>query len=237
MNHSDTILDRVQADVVALLGAAPALSTVNILAEDEGDIQAKVLRALQTLSDPKGKIGLACIVFPPEVVSAEKNLPGPVMALQIEVQIIEQVLLNRDLAKGSQISAAQGALRIIRALHRAHLGDVILYAEKDPAKKVAVKTGFVSYSVTLNIFEIGLEPAVKPAGVTAVVAAGKYTLTCATAGATIYYSTDGSFPCAGGAGSAAYAAPLTLAAGTQVRTAAAKAGMNPGDVTEFRATP
>jgi len=233
---NDGIIDRLHADVFSLLGGVPSLSTVTVLRDDEGDIETEVQRKLQTLIDPKGKIGLAVVIFAPEVVSAEKNLPGPVMNFQIEIQVIEQVLMNRDVKSGTGISAAKGALRVIGALHRQSLGDVILYAEKDPAKKMKVKKGYVSYLVTLNVFEIGLDPAVKPLGVQASVVSGKYVLTCGTVGATIYYTTDGSFPTQGGAGTIGYTVPITLPAGTVVRTAAFKAGLNPGDVLQFKAT-
>ena len=233
---NDDILDRLQADVHALLGCVPSLSWVTLIKDDSGDIENEVQRKLQTLTDAKGKIGLAIIVFAPEVVNAERNLPGPVMKVEIEIQVIEHVLFNRDLIKGTGIRAAVGALRVLRALHRQSFGDVILYAEKDPVKKAEVKKGYVSHIVKLNIFEIGLDPAAKPLGVTAAVEDDFYVLSCATEGATIYYTTDGSLPVPGGAGSMGYTEPMDLPAGTEIRAFAFVAGMQPGDVLSFKAT-
>jgi hypothetical protein len=60
------------------------------------------------------------------------------------------------------------------------------------------------------------------------------TLTCATAGASIRYTTDGSYP---SPAKTLYAAPIAMpAAGTIVRAAAYKTALNPGDVTELLIT-
>lgn len=232
-SHPDTILDRIQADVMAVLKASPGLVDVNLLAEDEGDIEATVLNALRTLGGPNNKMGLAAVVFPPEVASAERNLPGPVMALVMEIQVLEQVLMNRQPVKGTGISAAQTALRIANALHQRSLGDCVLYADRNPITKVPVKKGFVGYVVTMNIAQIGLDPSAKVAGVSAVLVDGDLVLSCATSGAAIRYTTDGSFP---GPAASLYTVPLELASGTAVRTAAYATGLLPGDVLSLRIT-
>ena len=61
------------------------------------------------------------------------------------------------------------------------------------------------------------------------------TLACATAGASIRYTTDGSYP---SPAKTLYTAPFALpAAGTVIRAAAYKTGLNPGDATELTVTP
>ena len=192
---NDGIIDRLQADVVALLGNVPSLSTVTLLKDQEGDLEDQVQRSLQTVLDPNGKMGLAIIVFAPEVVSAERNLPGPVMDLEIRVQVIEEVIVNQDAGSGTGISAAKGALRVVGALHLTSLGDVVLYAEKNPAKKLKVKDGYVSFMVTIHVFQIGLDPAAKPLGVTASFEASAFPpiILSGTAGPNI----DGTIPYAG----------------------------------------
>lgn len=57
------------------------------------------------------------------------------------------------------------------------------------------------------------------------------TLTCATSGSSIRYTTDGTYP---SPSKTLYTAPITgLQAGTIVRAAAYKTGLNPGDCTEI----
>lgn len=61
------------------------------------------------------------------------------------------------------------------------------------------------------------------------------TLTCATAGASIYYTTDGSYP--EPENGTLYSAPFAMPdTGTLVRAAAYKTGLNPGDCLEFTIT-
>jgi len=233
---NDDILERLQADVFAVLKRTPSLALVNVLSDNEGDLENRVIRALQTLDDPQGKLGLAVAVMLPEVVSADKNLPGPPLNVQIEIQCIEQVMFNRDVAQGTLIRSSQAAMRVMGALHLHCLGDTELYADKDPLKPIKVKAGYVSHVVTMMVRAAGLVVGTKPLGVSAAVVDDKYVLTCGTAGATIYYTTDGSYPAPGAGGSLGYTAPLVLAAGTRVRCAAYVISQNPGDVLEFRAT-
>lgn len=63
-------------------------------------------------------------------------------------------------------------------------------------------------------------------------AASTLTLTCATSGASIYYTTDGSYPTP--AHGTLYTAPFSSPpVGTVIRAAAYKTGLNPGDATEI----
>ena len=60
-------------------------------------------------------------------------------------------------------------------------------------------------------------------------AASAVTLSCATPGARITYTTDESYPQPGNPAATTYTAPFAVTAGTKVRAGATAAGMKPSD--------
>ena len=229
---SDAILTRLQDDVYQMLLQVPSLATASVLTDDVGDLENAAARALQNLS-PGGKCGLAVVVMLPEIVSGDKNLPGPLMMGRVEIQIVEQVLLNRDAARGTLVRSSTAALRVLAALHHAVLGDALLYAEADPVKPLPVKAGHVSHVVRLHCRLDGIAIPPKCTDIGATISGSTLTLTCASAGAAIWYTEEGSYPTPGNAGASLYAAPLTVGPGATIRAAAYLANYNPGNVLEL----
>lgn len=224
-----SLLEDLQADVVAALASTPALAGANIIAENEGDMEATILEKLKTLSvTPGGVRGLALVVMLPEVTDSEENLPGPPLQVGIEVQVIEQVLLNRCEA-GTNIRSSEAALMALNSLHHLVLGRHVLAAAENPIQPVrGMKKGFVSHSVRLRVLADGIAGPGKPAGISASWADEELTLTCSTEDALIYYTTDGSFPTR--TAGLLYELPIPdLETGTTVRAVAYAGDMNPGD--------
>lgn len=230
---SDDLLETLQADVFAVLKATPALALANVILNDAETTDSKIENALKTLTPTGGKRGLALVVLRPEITEGEKNLPGPPLTLRIEIQCVEHPLLNRG-ADGTGVRSSQAALNALATLHLRHMGTCLLFADKDPIKPVQVKTGYVSDAVTLYAKFAGLVMD-KPLGITPTIADDDITLTCATGGAAIYYTVDGSFPAetAGTLYEAPFAAPD---AGTTIRAAAYVTDQPPSDVLEFTIT-
>lgn len=231
----DDHLEIMQADTAELLRAVPGLGLARILVDNEGDIEARVVKSLGTLDDTTGKRGLAVIVLLPSVESAEPGLPGPVMTVRQEVQVLENVLINRDLKSGTLMRSSQAALRVLNALHLHTVAGVTWHAEKDPVQPLPVKEGHVSHAVRVTM-RLGLGAASKPAAVAASWNTETETLSlgCATAGASIHWTKDGTFPRPGAPGANLYTGPVAgLPAGTIVRAAAWAPGLTPGDVTEL----
>lgn len=196
MNGTD-LLEVLQADVVAALQQHPGLAAAAVLPEDDGDMEQKVLRALGPLNaGGTGKRGLALVVMRPEIAEAEENLPGPVFTLTVEIQVIESPLVNRG-STGTGLRCSAAALETLSCLHHRGLGSYALVAGDRPVAPVAgMKPGYLSHGVRLTARHPGLNPPAKPAGVGAVWddETDTLTLSCATPGAEIYYTTDGSFP-------------------------------------------
>lgn len=225
------LLEILQADITAILRATPALADANILADNQGNLEAAVLEALKTASAENFKMGLALTVMLPELTKAEKNLPGPIVQVTCEVQVIEQVVLNRG-TNGTHKRSSQAALAVLKALHLQSVGGHLLYAENDPVKPVPVKLGFVSHVVTVCAYGVGNFGPGKPAGVQPSMTGDGMQLTCDTPATQIFYTTDGRYPAPG---TMLYSAPVPyLPVGTVIRAAAYAEHMNPGDVTEFK---
>lgn len=181
MSANADLLEMLQADVCAILKNTPALATANVLADNQGDIEARVIKAFGTSTATGGKCGLILVVLLPEVTEAEANLPGPPLRVKVEIRVIESVSINRSATKGTLIRSSQAALHALGALHQQVLGSHALYAEKDPLTPVDVKPGHVSHAVTLYARANGLSGPGKPAQVEAAVEPGGGASVAATA--------------------------------------------------------
>lgn len=232
----DTLLETLQADILAVLKNCPELADANLIPEDEGDMEKAILQKLGTLTGGgTAKPGLVLVVMLPEITDAEPNLPGPPVRLAVEIQVIEQPKINRG-AGGTGIRSSVAALRALAALHLRGLGHCALYAGDGAVKPLPVKPGFLSHTVKLAIAYQGITAPAKCGQVTAAWLTGpeRLDLSCATAASTIRYTTDGSYPAPGNSQAALYSSPiLNLQPGTLIRAAAYAANILPGDVTNI----
>jgi hypothetical protein len=230
------ILERLQADVFAILSATPDLRRVNILVEDEGDMESQIVQKLANLIEGSpNRRGLVAVVMLPDISSAEKNLPGPHMNAAIKVQIIEQPIMNRN-DGGTRIRSSVAALTVAQALHHQVIGSCIIHARgNNPIEVVDVKKGYLSHMFHAEVYLPGIVGSSKPAAVTSAMDdEGILTLACTTENSQIRYTTNGAYP---GERALYYSTPIPgIPAGTTIRAAAYAPGMNPGDVTELLIT-
>lgn len=229
MDPLEDILDTVQRDTFERLTATPGLEGVRIIMEQEKDLSSQVETILAKLS------GLCIIVLRAEVADVEKNLPGPTFGIRQEVQVIEHPLINQ--AKGSGLRCASAAIRVLRSLHLATIGNSTLHGAKDAIKNWPVRDGFIS-----NLVSVNAKPASayvdKPAGVDAQMIDGNLVFSCATPDTQIYFSTDGSYPRPGSGNGQLYTAPIELPPpDVRFRVSSYAPGMNPGDVLNFITEP
>ena len=228
----DDTLERLQADVLAILKVVPSLEMLNLLEEDDGDMEAKILRNLGAMSGGStGRPGCVAVVMLPEVTAAEPNQPGPPMTCQLQIQVIEQPVINRGLG-GTRIRSSKAALRILNAMHLQVLGGALVYADDKAITPVEVKPGFLSHMVTLTVRVRSLSAPAKPQALSVALVGEDVEITCPTAEAAIYYTLDGNFPTP--ASGLPYTDPFPAPAeGTMVRAVAYVAGQNPSDLLEF----
>ena len=220
-----------QLDFHGRLQADPFFADVAILLEEKGVTEADIAQALAGLnSSSSGKIGACVIVLAPELSAETPNLPGPCYDIAMTVQVIEQPLVNRA-EGGSGITAAQLAERVRQLFHHFFTGDGSVYnfTKMQPLPQAA---GQVSYGVR---FERGsgdarVDEVVRPEIVTTGDGPVIATITCATPGAAIYYTLDGSYPRAGSEHATLYAGPVSIEEACTLRAAAELAGLLPSSL-------
>lgn len=236
MSNTDptTFLDDLQTDIEAVLKNTPGLIDAVVSYQDDADIEQKVARQLAPIKgSTTAKPGLAVIVLPPEVSSAESNLPGPPMVVRVEVQCIEHNVINRS-AQGTRIPASGAAVRALNALHHRSLGEnrFLYAAPNDPITPVRVRPGYTSFAAVLELRAPGVAGDGRVLQVTVSESDDTITLATATEGASIYYTTDGTYPTP--TNGTLYTAPIVgPTIGETWRVAAYKTGLNPSDVLQF----
>jgi hypothetical protein len=227
---NDSFLDDMQQELVALLKADEVLSALPILDERLGDINAEVEKQLGISTAVGGKIGACVIVQSPTADDESPAVHGGIMETEWTFLVLEEPVLNDHATKGHRIRALKIARRIVRVCK--------LYAATGlctalvPAKPTIVPFGnplaSIAYRVAMRTTEVGqgrnlkvAQPAIASAGS---VAPQSVTITCATAGAAIYYTLDGSHPYAGNAQAVLYAGAFNVNAAGTVRARAFKTG-------------
>ena len=225
---NNNLLEHLQNDVTALLATTPALEYAVVLADNEGDIEARVLKALSSLSGSNGKKGLSIVVLLPEAIKSDENLPGPPLTLKVEIQVIEQVIINRG-DSGSGMRSSQAAMTVLSLLQLRGLGSLLLFAEDPPIKPIKVKQGYVSHAVALKARVEGYVMTRPPIPQPSWTFDDK--LQFADQSVPIRYTTDGSFP---GAGALLYNAPIPdLEVDTLVRAVSWDATLGNSEIAEI----
>lgn len=226
----DNILIASKWDLYYRLRADPTLDDVPILVDDEHDVDTREQIAKGPGNYRNGKTG-ACIIIADMAVSGmeSNNTPTPVMEVAFLIECLEDVLINAG-ADGTGINAGQLAARVTQSLHLLHVDDRfsgLALDKNEGIVEIAMKQkGQRGWSLRFVAGSSSFAKVASVQSVTATFAAGAITLLCATSGASIYYTTDGSYPSSANPAATLYVTPVTLASGTLVRAAAEKADMD-----------
>ena len=223
-------IETAQEDFFERLRADAYFADVPVLAEHKGVTEDDINQSLATLNaNGAGGAGVLAVVLMPTLTPEDPNAPGPRHSIRITVQVIDQPLLN-TIGK----TASQVAERVRTILHRYRdgLGGTWTFAGMEP---IPVDTGKVSYGVSFTRLAGDNPPAKVAAPVVA--AAGTavpqtVTLTCATGGAVMRYTLDGSYPSALNPAAVVYAAPFSVTVAATLRTAATLTARQQSDVTQ-----
>jgi hypothetical protein len=228
-------LELDQEDFFGRVLASPDLAEVATLLQRKGVTQSDIDTALSVLNERSGKIGACIVVLMPSLVSQSPNSPGPLYNIRMTVQVIEQPLFNLG-DTGTGLSAEQIAqhLRVLFHLFANGHGGTYVFDGMEP---IAVADGQISYGVSFAR-KAGDGSAAKVAtpeiAADAGTAPANITLTCATAGASIYYTTDGSsYPSSANANATLYTVPFAQATAATIRAVAEKSGLLPSNVRQL----
>ncbi|HTJ77942.1 MAG TPA: chitobiase/beta-hexosaminidase C-terminal domain-containing protein [Rariglobus sp.] len=197
-------------------------------------IYEQIEQVLGGIKKKAGKAGASVQVLMPASDQLDPNVPGPRLDVLLTVRIQEIVPINLG-PVGTGKTAEEIAEHCIQLGHQftPFGGNILLFSSMVPTDAFDPRvTVDVSFSV-----KSGLQPVPKVAR-PAITAGGSlaFTLSCATAGAAIYYTTDGTYPGSGNTTATLYTGAVTLEAAATVRAAAQKDGLLPSDVVQLSIT-
>jgi hypothetical protein len=224
-------IEQIQPDIFNKLASEPYFATISLFQIRKERFQSEINEALSSATfDPgqSGKLPGATIeVLMPLLKTNLVNAPGPVVTLEQRLTVKENPQIN--LATGGvNLTAEQIAVEILQTLHQFYLGGICqaLYPAAQAMAPNGSFSGLVAYDVVLHA-TFNLTPQTRTGCPLPPTEAG-LTLTFAPPAsdptATIYYTTDGSFPGTGNAAAKVYGAPFAVTSGTTVRWAAYVAG-------------
>lgn len=224
-----TFIRRFQDHTLAKLLSAQALQYVGI---DSQRNQVKLKpeqRVAPHLSLRNGRTGGGILIGLPLMDPTDIDVPGAQMDVKLPIDILVADDLSLVLSNGANITAEEILVIVWQLLHlhlNRGLGGVFYVDGADPIED---KKGAYGYRLLLRVRFAEDQPQRVDAP-TAVVAGGNCTLSCAIGGATIYYTTDFSFPGPGNAAASVYSAPFAVTSGQIVLQAAYKTGLDGSDV-------
>jgi len=213
--------------------AAPRLYIEGTKVTTPKTIDDKVDQTLLGLTPVAGKIGAAVRVLQPVFNVPKTNLPGPQGRLIVPILCQSHPIYNFS-ATGTGKRDNAIAIEVARALHgwRVSAFGWSFYAEGDAITSYFDdEKKFMCSEVLVHTIS-QLQPrtdVAKP--VISVDIDNAATITCATSGATIYYSVDGeTFPRSGPAASFPYGGAFNVASGATILAAAYKSGLHGSEI-------
>lgn len=227
----DSLLLQAKADIHHRLLGDEALASVPVLRADDHDAEARDQLALGPRNWRAGKTGACVVVSAIGVLGLDTaNTPSPLMAVGVEIECLEDVLLNAG-DDGTGIDAAGLVARVVQSLHLSHYDDRftgLALAKRAPvAELYPDEPGVRGFAVRFEAGGMAFATVATCAPVTCAVDGGLAALSCATEGADIHYTLDGGYPGPGNPDALAYSAPFAASPGDRIRAAASKTGLNP----------
>lgn len=235
--NTEEILKHLQTEVAARLRNAPGIGGrgIPVIAFREGDLESEMEHALMGLESEGGRQGAAVNVLAPRAESASADAPGPELEAVLTIECLERPLLNAAPGTGFGVSADGLAVLCLVALHHyapAGLACGVLYAQ--PGRAIdplgtADDGSLISYTATLRA-PIDAPRQGKVGGVAIAITDGSATLSCATAGSSIWYAIAPATPAPGEPGAQLYGGvAVPVPPGAIIRACGYKATMLPGD--------
>ena len=212
-----SILCAVQQEIADRLLADPFFATIPVLVEVPRDMAFE----LQSSVAAAGTWGTVLV---PQAQVTAPNAPGPIFD---PVEFAVRFRSNTPVAQGAgALEAAETALALLH-LYRPPTVNEVLAAAPEALRRV-VEPNVVTYEIRVRT-QVCAAYAVPQVATPVIASAGTtspqtVTLSCATAGAAIFYTLDGTAPSPRGATASLYSAPFTVSEAGTLRVRAWLAG-------------
>jgi hypothetical protein len=237
---------QLQEDLAQGLLSEEALQPINIVQYRKLRLQSEIEWSAIYTTPRNGRAGCGVVVEMPTFEVLHPNVAGPVGNLVMSCVVLEEPTLNFEAATGTYMSAEEVSKFIVDSSHQWELGgsgvmsavrEAIrgLWRTEDLHSVVGQSSlrdaiwdaqrfqGLVAYRVKLQLQAAGV-PLPRVAMPALLEGGSQTTLTCATNGAEIFFTTDGGFPGPSNPSAAKYTAPFPGTGGI-LRYAAYKSGM------------
>jgi hypothetical protein len=199
---------QLQYDLEQMLLSADALTNTNVVAYRKLRLQSEIDWSSIWTNPRNGRAGCGVLVEMPAFEVQSPNVQGPIGDLVLSCAVIEEPNLNYEPTGGTLLSAEQVCQIILDQAHQwAVVGSGVLYADVRAIADAPEFQGLLAYRVRLKLKQSRVQtqrvalPTVSESALTV-------TLACATPGAAIYYTQDGSFPGPSNPGATQYQAPF-----------------------------
>lgn len=228
---SNSLVD-IQQDAAGRVAGDEYFVDIPVITDRAKEIATEINKALGLTTKKGGKIGVCVIVRQPVASDTHNNAPGGPMDVDVDFLVMENPVLN--LSAGG---TGKHALAVARRLHLLfkHYQAEGLHAGFLPQKPCITPTEVdiapVAYLARFWTREANFgnaavlrvaTPVINPNGGEGGV---QVTITCATAGAAIYYTLNNSHPSAANPNAILYVGPFVVPlAGATVKAVAYKAG-------------
>lgn len=230
-------LNQERADFAARAQAHDYFADIAVIEVVNGDEESELARARGALTGASGKVGAALLIFAPTLAPKNPNAPAPEYEITMLVRVLVHEPINAS-ARGTRKSADAIARRVRQLYHHCYTGAKSIYnfAGQEPVTMPKGQTAWDIAFVRLAGDET--IPAVATPKIANIAAASSVTstVTCATSGAAIWYTTDGSSPWSGNPAATAYTAPIVSTAACTLRVAAEKAAHLPSSIAQSSIT-
>lgn len=224
----DISIALLQEDIGFKLNSEAFFANINVQLERKELYSSEVAVATVWETVKGGASGVGVIVAMPKVNVQAPDGPIEFVCRQM-ITVLEEPNINQTTGTGTQIFAEDIGVYIAQLLHEFGLAqNITLYADGETMVPNREYKDIRGVDVHLNYkFTPGELNACATVPISFAPGSGAYqvTLSCATSGATILYTTDGSFPGAANGAAQTYNGQFNVPYGTQVRAAAYKTGL------------